>query len=153
MNDAALVSALLGARLGQAQLAVAGRMLRINGDTAAAAVKLVAAAQQSMDRLANVAAGIGTSSQVCPPGQLSQQPEHTPWQHTPAAQLASVRQRAPRSPSWAGRQSMSRMRRIVLVGQVRQPHEDRQATRRPCSGCFRRHRAGAAGRGHPLDVG
>jgi len=64
VNDTALISALIGARLGQAQLAIAGRMLRMSADNAAAVAKVLEAAQQNMDRLANVAAGIGTRLDV-----------------------------------------------------------------------------------------
>jgi hypothetical protein len=62
--DSSLVSALIAARIGEIQLAVAAKMLRMNADAAASATKLVDAAQQSADRLANVAAGIGTQLDV-----------------------------------------------------------------------------------------
>jgi hypothetical protein len=59
MDVGALVTAFAGARAGQLQLAIAARMLRMNADSAAAAVKVIEAAQQNLDRLANVTAGIG----------------------------------------------------------------------------------------------
>jgi hypothetical protein len=59
-----LVSALIGARLGQAQLAVAAKMLQMEGVKSQSVVKLIDAAQQNMDRLANVAAGIGGNVDV-----------------------------------------------------------------------------------------
>ena len=59
MDDAGLASALIGARMGQVQLAVAAKMLRMNADAARSVVQLIAAAQENLDRLANVAAGIG----------------------------------------------------------------------------------------------
>jgi hypothetical protein len=59
MDDVALASAFIGATLGQAQLAVAAKLMRMSADTAQSAVKLVEAAEQNFDRLANVAAGIG----------------------------------------------------------------------------------------------
>jgi len=62
--DSSLVSALIAARIGEIQLAVAAKMLRMNADAAASAIKLVDAAQQNADRLANVAAGIGTQLDV-----------------------------------------------------------------------------------------
>jgi hypothetical protein len=62
--DAALASAFIGARIGEVQLAVAARMLRMNADAAQAAVKLVESAEANFDRLANVAAGIGTRLDV-----------------------------------------------------------------------------------------
>ncbi len=62
--DSSLVSALIAARIGEIQLAMAAKMLRMNADAAASAIKLVDAAQQNADRLANVAAGIGTQLDV-----------------------------------------------------------------------------------------
>ena len=62
--DSSLVSALIAARIGEIQLAVAAKMLRMNAGAAASAIKLVDAAQQNADRLANVAAGIGTQLDV-----------------------------------------------------------------------------------------
>jgi hypothetical protein len=60
----ALASALVAASVAQAQLAVAAKMLRMNADAAQSVVKLIDAAQQNMDRLANVAAGIGENLDV-----------------------------------------------------------------------------------------
>lgn len=57
--DMSLVTALLGAQTGMTQLAVAGRLARMNADQGAAIAKLVDAAARNMSSLANVAAGIG----------------------------------------------------------------------------------------------
>jgi hypothetical protein len=62
--DTALVSAFIAARVGQVQLSVAGKMLGMDVDAGRSAVKLIDAAQQNIDRLANVAAGIGTNVDV-----------------------------------------------------------------------------------------
>ena len=59
MDDVSLASAFISATIGQAQLAVAAKLLRMNADQEQSVVKLVDAAQQNLDRLANVAAGIG----------------------------------------------------------------------------------------------
>ena len=59
MDVAALASALAGAQLGQIQLAMAAKMLRMNADQAASVAKLIDAATQNANRLANVAAGLG----------------------------------------------------------------------------------------------
>lgn len=64
MDPASLVSALVAARTGQVQLAMAGKMLKMNADQAQSVVKLLDAAQENMDRLANVAAGIGTKLDI-----------------------------------------------------------------------------------------
>jgi hypothetical protein len=59
--DLSLVTAAIGAQTGNMQLAVAARMLKMSAESAASVVKLIDAAQQSMNTLANVAAGIGTN--------------------------------------------------------------------------------------------
>lgn len=62
--DLSLVSAVIASRMAQVQLAAAAKLLRMNADAAQSAVKIVDAAQQNMDRLANVAAGIGTNVDI-----------------------------------------------------------------------------------------
>jgi hypothetical protein len=64
MDPTSLITALMGAQTGMVQLAVAARLMRMNADQGAAVVKLIDAAQQSIDPLANVAAGIGTNLNV-----------------------------------------------------------------------------------------
>jgi hypothetical protein len=64
MDAVSLGSAFIDASLGKVQLAAAGKMLEMQFDGARAAVKLIDAAQQNFDRLANVAAGIGTNVDV-----------------------------------------------------------------------------------------
>ena len=59
MDPASLASALIGAQVGRAQLAVAGKLLHQDSVNERSVVKLIDAAQQNMDRLANVAAGVG----------------------------------------------------------------------------------------------
>jgi hypothetical protein len=59
MDPTSLVSALVGAEIGRIQLAVASKMLQLDATNEQSAVKLVDAAQQNIDRLANVATGIG----------------------------------------------------------------------------------------------
>jgi hypothetical protein len=62
--DMSLVTAALSAQTGLTQLAVAGSMLKMNTQNAASVVKLIDAAQQSMNSLANVAPGIGTNLDI-----------------------------------------------------------------------------------------
>ena len=64
MDTAALATALIGARIAQMQMAVAAKMLRMNADNASSIVKVIEAAQQNMDTLANVAAGVGINLDV-----------------------------------------------------------------------------------------
>jgi hypothetical protein len=64
MDIGALASAMIAARVGELQLAVAARMLRMNAQAAASAAKVIYAAEQNVDRLANVAAGIGANLDV-----------------------------------------------------------------------------------------
>jgi hypothetical protein len=62
--DLSLVTAMLGAQAGLTQLAVANSMLKMNADNGASAVKLIDAAQQNLNSLANVAPGIGTNLNI-----------------------------------------------------------------------------------------
>jgi hypothetical protein len=64
MDSSDLASAFVAARAGQAQLAVAAKMLRMNADSEQSVVKLLQAGQANIDRLANVAAGIGGNLDV-----------------------------------------------------------------------------------------
>jgi hypothetical protein len=64
MDPTSLITALVGAQTGMMQLAVAASLTRMNADQGASVVKLIDAAQQSFDPLANVAAGIGTNMDV-----------------------------------------------------------------------------------------
>ncbi len=64
MDPASLASAFIGAQTGQLQMAVAAKILRMNADQDAAVAKMIEAAQQSADRLANVAAGVGQSLDI-----------------------------------------------------------------------------------------
>ncbi len=58
--DASIATAFMAASAAQLQLAVAARMARMNADAAAGVVQLIEAAQQNLDSLANVGAGVGT---------------------------------------------------------------------------------------------
>jgi hypothetical protein len=70
-NDAdvetSLISAFMGAQVGEMQLAVAARLARMNAPGMASPIsQLVSAADQSANSLANAAAGIGTNvDMVC----------------------------------------------------------------------------------------
>ena len=64
MDPTSLITALMGAQTGMMQLGVAARLMRMNADQGAAVVKLIDAAQQNIDPLANVSAGIGTNLNV-----------------------------------------------------------------------------------------
>jgi hypothetical protein len=64
MDPTSLITALMGAQIGMVQLAVAERLMRMNADQGASVVKLIDAAQQNVDPLANVAAGIGTNLDI-----------------------------------------------------------------------------------------
>ncbi|MGO9399573.1 MAG: hypothetical protein ACLP19_17270 [Xanthobacteraceae bacterium] len=62
--DLGLVAAAIGAQAGMTQLAVAGSMLKMNAESASSSVKLIDAAQQNLNSLANVAAGIGRTLDI-----------------------------------------------------------------------------------------
>ena len=59
MDVTALATAFIGAKAAEVQMVVAAKMLRMNADAAKSVVQVIEAAQQNLDRLANVAAGIG----------------------------------------------------------------------------------------------
>jgi hypothetical protein len=63
--DTSLISAFIGAQVGEMQLAVAARLARMNSvNNGSSIAQLVDAANQSANSLANVAAGIGTNLDV-----------------------------------------------------------------------------------------
>jgi len=64
MDPTSLITALVGAQTGMVQLALAARLARMDADQGSSVAKLIDAAQQSIDPLANVAAGIGTNLNV-----------------------------------------------------------------------------------------
>ena len=61
MDTASIAAGLAAARTGQVQLALASKMLKMNAEQAQSVVKLLDAAQADLNRLANVAAGVGTT--------------------------------------------------------------------------------------------
>ena len=62
--DLSLVTAAIGAQTGLTQLSLATSMLKMNTQNASSVVKLIDAAQQTMNSLANVAPGIGTNLDI-----------------------------------------------------------------------------------------
>ena len=62
--DVALATAFIGGKTAQVQLAVAAKMLRMNAESARSIVQVIDAAQQNLDKLANVAAGVGENLDV-----------------------------------------------------------------------------------------
>jgi len=64
MDISSIASAFIGAQAGQAQLAVAAKILKMNADQEASVAKLLEAAQANFNQLANVAAGIGTTLDI-----------------------------------------------------------------------------------------
>jgi hypothetical protein len=64
MDIGTIAAAFIAQQAGQAQLAVAARILRMNADSAANIAQLLEAAQQNFDRLANVASGVGANFDI-----------------------------------------------------------------------------------------
>ena len=64
MDVASIASALISAQVGQAQLAIAAKILKMNADQEASVAKLLDAAQANFNQLANVAAGIGSNLDI-----------------------------------------------------------------------------------------
>jgi hypothetical protein len=59
MDPSSLVAALAGAQTSAVQMALAAKMLRMNADAAASVAQVIDAAQQNLQSLANVGAGVG----------------------------------------------------------------------------------------------
>jgi hypothetical protein len=64
MDPTSLAAAMVGSQMSQVQMAVAAKMLRMNADAAASVVKIIDAAQQNLQSLANVAAGVGQNVNI-----------------------------------------------------------------------------------------
>jgi hypothetical protein len=64
MDTASLAAALVAAQMARVQLAVAGRMARMDAQTGQSGANLINSAEQNMNQLANVAAGIGTQVDI-----------------------------------------------------------------------------------------
>lgn len=59
MDVASIAAAFIAQQAGQMQMAVAAKILRMNADRAGDVVKLLEAAQQNFNSLANVSTGLG----------------------------------------------------------------------------------------------
>ncbi len=55
---------MVSAQMSREQMAAAATMMRMNADNAASVVKIIDAAQQNMQSLANVAAGVGQNVNI-----------------------------------------------------------------------------------------
>ena len=64
MDRVSLATALAGAQMSSAQMAVAAKRARMNADNAASIVEVLNAAQRNMASLANVAAGVGQNLNI-----------------------------------------------------------------------------------------
>jgi hypothetical protein len=64
MDPSSLATAIMSSQAGLTQLALATQLERMNADQGASIAKLIDAAQQNMNSLANVAAGIGSNLDV-----------------------------------------------------------------------------------------
>ena len=64
MDPSSLATAIMSSQAGLTQLQLATSFEKMHADQGAAIVKLIDSAQQNMNSLANVAAGIGTSLDV-----------------------------------------------------------------------------------------
>ena len=64
MDTASIAAAFVAAQASQLQTAVAAKMLKMNAGASADAVKLLDAAQQEFNRLANLASGIGSNLDI-----------------------------------------------------------------------------------------
>jgi len=55
---------MVGAQTSSAQMALAAKMMRMSADAAASIAQVIDAAQQNMQSLANVAAGVGQNVNI-----------------------------------------------------------------------------------------
>jgi hypothetical protein len=64
MDPTSLASAMVSSQMGQMQTAMAAKMLKMNAESAGAIVQVLEAAQQNLQSLANVAAGVGQNVNI-----------------------------------------------------------------------------------------
>jgi hypothetical protein len=64
MDPASIAAALVASQMSNVQMAVAAKMLRMNADNASAIVQVLDAAQKNLQRLANVAEGVGRNLNI-----------------------------------------------------------------------------------------
>jgi hypothetical protein len=64
MDPASIATALVASQMGNVQMAVAAKMLRMNADNASAIVQVLDAAQKNLQSLANVAESVGRNLNV-----------------------------------------------------------------------------------------
>ena len=64
MDPASIATALVASQMGNVQMAVAAKMLRMNADNASAIAQVLDAAQKNLQSLANVAEGVGRSLNI-----------------------------------------------------------------------------------------
>jgi hypothetical protein len=64
MDPASIAATLVASQMGNVQMAVAAKMLRMNADNASAIVQVLDAVQKNLQSLANVAEGIGRNLNI-----------------------------------------------------------------------------------------
>ena len=64
MDAGSIAAAFIAQQAGQVQMAVAAKMLQMNAQSGNDVAKLLQAAQQNFDRLANVASGVGANLDI-----------------------------------------------------------------------------------------
>ena len=64
MDPASIAAALVASQMGNVQMAVAAKMLRMNADNASAIVQVLDAAQKNLQSLANVAESVGRNLNI-----------------------------------------------------------------------------------------
>jgi hypothetical protein len=64
MEVTSVAAAMVGAQAADAQMALAAKMLRMNADAAGAVADMLDKAQQNLQSLANVAAGVGQNLNI-----------------------------------------------------------------------------------------
>ena len=64
MDVAALAGAILGAQMGNSQMAIAAKMMKMNANHATEIVQMIQAGQENLGRLAATAPGVGQNLDI-----------------------------------------------------------------------------------------
>jgi hypothetical protein len=64
MDPASLAAALVAAQMANVQMAIAARMARMDAQQGQSVANLIASAEQNMNRVANLAPGVGTQVDI-----------------------------------------------------------------------------------------
>ena len=64
MDVSSVAAGMVGAKVGQTQLAMAAKFMKMNADSSASIIQVIEAAQQNLNQLADAAAGLGQNLDI-----------------------------------------------------------------------------------------